>query len=153
MKNTSSVYLAGPIAGSGYDEVNDWRIDAALQLSPIKTLNPMRAKDFLKGEKEDVHNYERTTIIENALGSSKGITSRDRFDVANCDLVLMNLLNAKRVSTGSMIEVGWADAYRKPLVLVIDEGNVHLHPMLLDIAGFIVTNMDEAIHVVKAILL
>ena len=127
MKNIANVYLAGPIAGSGYDEVNDWRIKASIDLSPIKTLNPMRGKEFLKGEKEDVHNYERTTVIENALGSSKGITARDRFDVMNCDLVLMNLVGAKKITIGSMIEIGWADAFRKPIVLVIDEGNIHIH--------------------------
>lgn len=153
MKNQSSVYLAGPIAGSGYDKINDWRLKASVDLSPIKTLSPMRGKEFLKGEKEDVHNYERTTVIENALGSSRGITARDRFDVMTCDLVLMNLLGASRVSIGTMIEIGWADAFRKPIVLVIDEENVHIHPMVLETASFIVTNMDQAIHVIQSILL
>lgn len=153
MSSKPIVYLAGPIAGSGYKDVTNWRRRAVLELSPIKVFDPMRAKDFLKNEEEDVHNYEKKTILENALGSPKGITSRDRYDVMNCDVVLMNLIGAKRISTGSMIEVGWADAYRKPIVLAIDEGNIHLHPMLLEIAGFIVTNMDEAFYIVKSILL
>ena len=152
MKNVPYVYLAGPIAGNGYKTVTNWRIDAAIRLSPIKTLDPMRAKSFLKGETEDVHNYQRTTVVENALGSSKGITARDRMDVMSCDVVLMNLLGAQTVSIGTMIEVGWADAFRKPIILIIDENNPHLHPMVMEMAGFIVTNMDEAIEVIKALL-
>ena len=38
-----------------------------------------------------------------------------------CDVVLMYLIGAKKVSIGTMIEAGWADAYRKPVVLVLED--------------------------------
>ena len=69
-----------------------------------------------------------------------------------CDMVLMNLLGATKVSIGSMIELGWADAFRKPVVLVIEEGNCHMHAIVQEIAGFIVPTLDQGIEVVKSIL-
>ena len=138
MKNTPLIYLAGPIAGSGYKEITDWRRDAALQLSPLKTLNPMRAKEYMQNETENIHNYQLNTVIEHALGMS-------------CDAVLMNLTKSKSISIGSMIEIGWADAFRKPLVLIIDQDNLHIHPMVLEMAGFVVTTLEEGVEVVKAL--
>lgn len=151
MKNTPLIYLAGPIAGSGYKEITDWRRDAALQLSPLKTLNPMRAKEYMQNETENIHNYQLNTVIEHALGSAKGIVARDRNDVMSCDAVLMNLTKSKSISIGSMIEIGWADAFRKPLVLIIDQDNLHIHPMVLEMAGFVVTTLEEGVEVVKAL--
>jgi hypothetical protein len=35
--------------------------------------------------------------------------TRDRFDATRCDVLLVNLLGAERVSIGTMMEVAWAD--------------------------------------------
>lgn len=64
----------------------------------------------------------------------------------------MNLVGAERVSIGTMIEAGWADAFRKPVVLAIEEGNMHHHAMLEHISGWIVSDLDQAIDVTKALL-
>ena len=39
----------------------------------------------------------------------KGIVTRDRWDVAKADVVLMNLVGATQVSIGTMVELGWAE--------------------------------------------
>lgn len=145
----SKVYLAGAIAGLAYNEATDWRDHAQrrLALAGIKGYSPMRAKKFLEnrpvlGGADDTH----------PLTSGAGIVARDRFDVMTCDLVLVNLLGAERVSIGTMFEIAWADAFRKPVVLAMEEGNIHQHLFVHQTVGFIVPTLDEAIEVVIAIL-
>ena len=71
-----------------------------------------------------------------------------------CDALLVNLLGAKKVSIGSVLEIGWADAFRKPIILAIEkEGNPHDHAELKEVANFIVDNLDEAIELAIKILL
>lgn len=161
MNSTSikSVYLAGPITGLTYDGCTDWRDHASKELAAqgITCYSPMRAKEYLRSEGRLIGSYE-----DHPTATAKGITARDRFDVQTCDLVLMNLLGAERVSIGTMIEVGWADAWRKPIVLAIEKPkwfvflrkkNIHDHPMLSEIASFVVHSLAEAIDTTRAILL
>lgn len=151
--NNGLVYLAGPITGLSYGESVDWRDEAMGLLRhgprPLRGLSPMRAKSYLAGERRITGSYEDT-----ALSSKKGITARDRWDVERCDVVLMNLLGAESVSIGTMIEAGWADSYRKPVVLVIEEnGNVNDHPILREIGGFHVGTLEAGVNIVRALLL
>lgn len=144
------VYLAGPITGLNYKGAVDWRNEAIKQLarSSITGLSPMRHKEYLQSEECIAHSYESST-----LSCAKGITVRDRWDCERCDILLVNLLGAEKVSIGTMLEIGWASANRKPIVLVIEQnGNVHDHPMIRETAGFIVDNLDAAIVTIKAIL-
>lgn len=146
-----TVYLAGPIAGLDYQETVDWREHATglLKQFKIKTLSPMRGKGALAHEMGKVQgSYEH-----DPLSSRSGITTRDRFDVMRCDMVLANFNGAQYISIGTCIEIGWADAWRKPLVVIMDVQNVHWHAMVRQIAGFVVSDMEEAIEVVKAVLL
>jgi nucleoside 2-deoxyribosyltransferase len=79
--------------------------------------------------------------------------TRDRYDVMSSDVVLFNLLGTTTVSIGTCIEFGWADAFRKPVVLVMEpEGNLHDHPMVREAAGYIVPTLDEAVQVLDCIL-
>ena len=147
--NIPLVYLAGGITGLTYGASTNWREEAIRLLSPLRGLSPMRAKHHLAGEKRIKGSYEDT-----ALSSKKGITTRDRWDVSRCDVVLMYLLGLEEVSKGTMIEAGWADSYRKPVVLVIEEeGNVNDHPMIREIAGFHVDTLEAGVNLVRALLL
>lgn len=143
-----SVYLAGPISGLTYGGATDWRAYVASQLPPwIKALSPMRGKKYLDNGETIGDSYE-----DILLSSQSAITARDRFDVQNADLVLFNFLDADRVSIGSCIEVGWADAFRTPAIAVMEEGNLHDHAMIREIAGWRADTLDAAIAAVKAIL-
>ena len=142
-------YLAGPISGQTYDGATAWR-DAAtefLREHGVEALSPMRDKEWLS----------KVALIDGAYGTdplttAKGITTRDRWDCQRADVVLMNLLGAERVSIGSMIEIGWADAARRPIVLVLKRGSVHDHPMVTETAGFVVPTLQEALYVVTSLL-
>lgn len=147
------VYLAGPITGLDYAGCTDWRGFAADELAAagIKGLSPMRAKGYLAHLKSISGTGEEYAEL-GVLSTQKSVTARDRFDTCRADMVLMNLLGAERVSIGTMIEAGWADASRVPIILVIEPENIHHHMMLREVAGFIVPTLAEALHVAKVTL-
>jgi nucleoside 2-deoxyribosyltransferase len=147
------VYLAGPITGLSYGEATDWRDLARDDLAKagIVGLSPMRAKHYLAHLKSLSGTGEEYANL-GVLSTQRSVTTRDRFDTRTADVVLMNLLGAERISIGTMIEAGWADAFRVPIVLVIEPTNIHHHMMLREIAGFTVETLDEALHTIKAIL-
>lgn len=142
-------YLAGPIKNLSYEEATDWRDEATGFLAGygIQGVSPMRFKAHLRYEEAIAGSYEGST-----MSSQKGLTARDHNDVYTCDLVLANFLGAEIPSLGTALEFGWASAYRKPVVMVAEEDNVHQHPMLREVAGFIVPTLQQALSVVIAVL-
>jgi len=142
------LYCAGAITGISYAGSTDWREYVSKQLPPfITAVSPMRGKKYLSQEKSIRAAYE-----EIPLSSQKGIMTRDRMDVMRCDMILVNLLGTEKVSIGSVMEVAWADAFRKPVILIMEKDNLHSHPMLREAAGFIVSDLDEAITIAIAVL-
>ena len=142
------LYCAGPITGVSYGESTDWREYVASKLPPhIKAVSPMRGKKYLASEKNIKDSYE-----EHPLSCQKGITCRDRMDVMRCDMIFVNFLGASKVSIGSVMEVAWADAWRKPIIVVMEKDNVHSHAMLREVSGFVVSILDEAIAIATAVL-
>jgi nucleoside 2-deoxyribosyltransferase len=149
-----TVYLAGPITGLAYSTVTDWRREFATVLEDAGAvgLDPMRGKDYLALMSAAIgSSYDAEGAWP--LSTSKGIITRDRWDATRCDVLLVNVLGAERVSIGTVMEVAWADDRRKPIVLVMEpEGNPHDHPMIREAAGFIVSTLEDAMSVVGAIL-
>ena len=153
METVGKVYLAGPITGLDYAGATDWRETSTKALHPIEALSPMRYKAYLAAYGKLLASYGDTGV-KHPLSTDKGITTRDRWDVQRCDIVLMNFLGAKTVSIGTCIEIGWADAHRKPIVMLIEEeGNIHEHGMVNSIAAYRATTLESGIDIVKALLL
>lgn len=166
MKKMFKVYLFGPISGLSYDDAIDWRTVAKEMLADlsggrIEGYSPMRSKSYLSAEKTIIDTYEDTL-----LSSSRGIITRDRFDCMTCDAGLGNFIGAAKVSIGSVIELGWLDAWRKPIVLAMEkefgqvnqltdefQSNVHEHSMIREITGFRTEDLDQAIETVVKVLL
>lgn len=143
------VYLAGPITGTSFGECTDWREYVKSKFPPeIIALSPMRGKTYLSHEKSISHSYEQMP-----LSSGKGINARDFNDVMRCDLVFVNFIGATKVSIGTVLEIGWAKPLLKPVVLAMEEGNIHEHCMIENSAGFIVPDLDQAIEIAKSVLL
>ena len=170
-----TVYLAGPITGFSYGEArHGWREEFTKMLpAHILPLSPMRGKDSLMGETElkgDPDMYP-----SNPIANASGIITRDRDDVRNCDAIVACFLGAKdHASLGTAVEFGWADAYRKPLIMVIEDdpngsyidsdgvtrtiinsgkkANIHLHAFLTEIAGYRTDNLEEAATIVACLL-
>jgi nucleoside 2-deoxyribosyltransferase len=154
------VYLAGPISITTYDGATEWRIAAAkfLRKHNVEALDPMRGKAYLKdmaagGVLNDSYDQlnDKYAKQECPLSTGKAITRRDHWDVRSCDIVLFNLGDAKVPSIGSMIELGWASAYRKYIVTVMEEGNPHWHGMVKDLSDLIVPTLKEALTLIVSI--
>lgn len=147
---TKCVYLAGPITGLSYGGANEWRDAFAEQLEArgVRGLSPMRGKSYLDHEERIWDSYE-----DSLLSSQKSIVTRDRNDATTCDLLVVNLLGATRVSIGTMVELGWADAHRVPIVVVMEEsGNPHDHAFVRELAGWRVTNLQDALTVALSVV-
>jgi len=144
------IYLAGPIQGLSYNACTEWRqymIDE-LRKEGIIGLSPMRARDFLKQHK----GLLLPGISNHILDTDGAITTRDKWDVKRSDAVFFNLLKAKRISIGTMIEYGWASAYDKPIIAVMEkEKNVHEHTMIRRLSAYRVETLDEGLSVAKAL--
>lgn len=145
-----TIYLAGPITGCSFEGCTDWRKAVAQKLRPFGILgvDPMRAKDYLKAEKEITGSYE-----DKVMSCQRGIMTRDRYDATHCDAILVNFLGAPKISIGTVIEIGWTDLIRTPIICAIEpEGNPHDHPMIREAIGFRVPTLDEAVEVAIKIL-
>jgi nucleoside 2-deoxyribosyltransferase len=142
------VYLAGPITGLSYREAVDWREDFSLQLpNHIVPLSPMRGKALLREERSIKGAYDETV-----MSNAKAITARDRWDVQRSDVIVVNLMYADTVSIGTMIELGWADSARVPIVLAMEEGGTHEHAIVREVTAFRVYDLGDALMVVKKLL-
>lgn len=156
-----SVYLAGPISGLTYGEATDWRIKTTQELGDcgIRCLSPLRAEVHLRNHEgllndcqtSDEHLKAGGQVL--AMSTPRGVVARDKFDCTRCSVILLNLLDSKKVSIGSMIEVGWANANDIPIVLIMeDEGNCHEHAFVRESCAFRTPHISEAVQIVKAIL-
>lgn len=143
------VYLSGPITGLTYENATDWRGYVRQELafkigSVIQTLSPMRGKEYLKGA--GIIGIKTHEKFSEAINAGQAIVTRDRWDTMRSDFILMNLLGATEVSKGTMVELGWADAARIPVVLCMEKtGNIHEHCFVRELCGYHVTSLDEGI--------
>jgi len=147
--NKPKVYLAGPMAGLQLENAKNWRENAIelLERYGIQGVSPMRHKEQL---------FNRTNAMESlsqeVLAIQKIITVRDRLDIMNCDGVIANFLDYGPIpSLGTCIEFGWADAFRKPVITVMElgKGNPHDHAMLREISGAILPTLEEAVELMS----
>jgi nucleoside 2-deoxyribosyltransferase len=145
-----SVYLAGPISGCDLREANDWRSDVMrrLELANIRGISPLRCEPLV-GERYGL------TYEDPRFGTAKAISSKNFLDVQMCDMTLCYMpkaLNERRLSVGTLIELAWAHALRKPTVLVTDYQFLMEHPVVQAAASWSLSTMDEAIDVLVGVL-
>lgn len=145
------VYLSGPMGGLTYEQAQGWRTDVSNQLdsSIVATYSPLR------GVRQTIGNQVMGLFgnEKDPLTTGRGILIADHYDVQTSDAILVNLLDAKERSIGTISEVAWAFAYRKPIVLVMEAAdNVHDHAFIRQMADFTVTNLQEAIRILKVLL-
>lgn len=133
------VYLAGGIAGLPYAGATSWRHEVAAYLHPeIATLSPMRWKNALEHSDNGMISTDFREYAHNGpFYTAQGIMERDYNDVRRADLLLVNLLGANSFSIGTCMELAWAYAMQKPVVVAIEkEGNPHMkHPMVSEAMG------------------
>jgi len=143
------IYLAGPIAGLDYKEGSEWRQYVINNINEeIHCLSPLRNKAYLNNQ-----GNLNGTFDDWPLSTQRGIYARDRFDCHRADALLVNLLGAKTVSIGTCMEIAWAAQNNTPIVLIMEDENLHDHPMLKEACPFIVDDVDDGIELITSILL
>jgi hypothetical protein len=151
------IYLSGPITGLTYDEATEtWRTVAENYFSywanEVETLSPMRGKEYQKGLGRLTGNMKE--FESNPISTTNAILARDRNDTINSDLVFCNLLGAKIVSIGSVMEIAWADIARVPILLIMEKDgtNPHEHLFVKGLAGFHVETLVEGLEIARIFL-
>ena len=62
----------------------------------------------------------------------------------------MNLLGAKKVSIGTMVELAWADAARRPITVCMEtKGSPHDSTYVRGLATYLVQDLDSGIAVAR----
>lgn len=148
-----TVYLSGPITGLTYEGARcDWRPGFAKKLpAHIHPLSPMRVVGSMMPEQglEDMPQADGVR----AMLINRAILARDEADLRTADAVVANFLGAKRVSLGTVAELGMAHVLRKPVVLIMeDDDTLHEHPFVTAIGTFRTASIEEAAEIVTHLL-
>lgn len=140
-------YLCGPMTGQTMKQCSGWRDKAEKELRGyFECVSPLRGKDYLPpGKLEAFVNIQHE--VGAVMSGAKGILSRDTWDVRRCDVTLANFEETDRVSIGSVMEIAFAHAYRKPIVAVIDER--HRHPFIVEAVTHLCPDLDTALEVMR----
>lgn len=149
-----TIYLAGPIAGCTKGEANDWRDYVRSKLEPhrIRGISPLRCEPII-GNTYDLPGSMQHT--DPKFGTARAISSKNMFDVRNTDLTLAFLpkfMNEKRPSVGTILEIGWAKAFNKPVVLVTDDDYYRQHPVSSFCASWLLDNLDDACDTILGVM-
>lgn len=149
----SKVYLAGPILGQTYEQARfGWRKEVADKFDPgIEPLSPMRQEGHL-AELPGKITDQKVDGFNHIFSHGQMIFQKDLLDIKMADIVLVNLLGAKKVSKGTLVEIGLAFAFGKTIIVVMEpEGNIHDHPFVRQPA-MVVGTLDEAVLIINAML-
>jgi hypothetical protein len=136
-----ALFLAGPLTGISYGDALDWRRYVESKLPPdVIAFSALRGKAYVAKETVLKDSYP-----EHLLSTPQGTITRDRYDVSRCDALFVNFLKADNVSIGTIMEMAWADAWRIPIILAMENGNIHDHAFVRQVAAFITHDLDEAV--------
>jgi nucleoside 2-deoxyribosyltransferase len=122
----------------------------------VECYSPMRAKQFLADQKSISGDPDAYKM--HPLAVARGIVTRDHNDVVNADAVVANMAGARVASVGTIYEMAWCFAYRKPLVMILGDDerdqkvNPHWHPFPEQTAGYVVPTLHDAAYVVAHLL-
>lgn len=161
---TGTVYLSGPITGLTYEEARfGWRSEFALHLhslgkwgQAIRVLSPMRHEGHLAELKGPIEK----AYPENLFSSPKMIVAKDFLDVKASDIVIANLWGSTKVSVGTMVELGYAKALGKTIIVIMEDEivdhdypkNPHRHPFVTELADAIAPSVQRAAEIVSSLL-
>ena len=144
------IYLAGPIAGLNEQEATEWRSEVQ-ELLPygIIGISPLRCEPVKEGM-----TYTDEGATDPMWSDARAINAKNWLDTESCDLVLAYLpkvMNDRRPSIGTIIEIGWAIGLRKPLIVVSDDDQYMEHPLIKHNASWRLDNLSDAVEVITGL--
>jgi nucleoside 2-deoxyribosyltransferase len=149
MQAMKSIYLSGPFSGLSLTVINDWRIEVKNNIAKdIRCIDPLRDDPDLAVVKKVRSSDEALNDLTHGMRT----VTRNRTDIMNCDLLLANLLQDAELSVGTIGEIFWADAFRKPIILLKKNNSIYNHAMLDAICQWKFTTLKEAIAQINTML-
>ena len=151
------VYLAGPIAGCDRGEANDWRKDIQARfIDGIVGISPLRCEPLIKKRYDDPKEFAegKGQYKDVRFGTASAINGKNYLDTVSADLVLAYLsreMNERRPSYGTVMEIAWAIAMHKPIILVSDDPYLINHPLISENVSWIVDNFDDALDIIHGL--
>lgn len=148
---SKAVYLSGPITGQTYKQARyGWRQEFADMLEPgIIPLSPMRHEGHLA----EVKGKLEKEYPDNLFSHPKMIVAKDFLDIEMSSVVLVHLRGAKKVSIGTMVEVGYAKKAGKTIITVLGpDDHIHTHPFVMEVSDAVVENLSDAAAIVNSLL-
>jgi nucleoside 2-deoxyribosyltransferase len=153
----TKVYLSGPITGMEYGGARfGWRKEFADQMEQgIEVLSPMRHEGHLAEMQEamSVEALKKFEVENHHLFSHHTmIVAKDRLDIEESTVVVVNLLGAKAPSQGTIWEMGYAAAKGKQIIVIRDPADsVHTSPFITT-GNVIVNTLQDAVKVINSLL-
>ncbi len=150
--SSKTVYLAGPILGCTHKEANNWRDTAIrfLAAQDIKGISPLRCEPLM-GER-----YALGNDADPRFGTSRAIASKNFMDVQRCDMTLCyfppQYFTENKLSLGTVVELAWAHALRKPTILVTNLPRLVDHPVIQACASWVVPTLSDGLDVCAGVL-
>jgi len=143
------LYLAGSISGKTKEEVEGYfhNYSTLFRKMGYQVFSPMSGRGELR-----VNSTYEPLGYDNPIATDHAIVTRDRWMVGQGDILFCNLLESKRVSIGSMMELAWARELGKHVVLVMETGNIHEHAFVMECANIRFTFMQPAVAYLKELI-
>lgn len=141
------VYTAGPMTGLTHEEADSWRSNELLHdilgKNGWEILSPTDAK-------------EKPWLIEKYSGDNvmparvphvmeRREVQLDLEHIHAASAIIANLKDAKIVSIGTVCEIAYAYAIGRPIIVVDDDGSLHDHMFIRQMATVTVADMGAAV--------
>jgi|TARA_R100001530_G_scaffold136032_1_gene114961 hypothetical protein len=149
---TNYIYLAGPIAGMDGDDANDWRdyvcqqFDQSQYNGQIVGVSPLRCEP---PNEDGVYDSFLDRIDEQPwYRTPRAIDTKNQLDTWRSSAILAYMpesLIKERLSVGTIMEIAWGIAVRKPVFLVSDYPALVNHPLIDRNVASVCYDVDEAI--------
>jgi nucleoside 2-deoxyribosyltransferase len=97
-------------------------------------------KSYLKNEREFM-----ATGYKQPLSTDHAITQRDWWMCRKCDILLVNLIGAKKISIGTVMEMAWAFDHGKHIITVMENDNIHQHAFVKEVSSIVYDNFQDAL--------
>ena len=150
------VYLSGPITYLTYKQARfGWRKEVAdvLMQDGIEVLSPMRHEGHLAELAQTrIKAHMPDPAFNHFFSQPKMIVAKDFLDIDMSDIMLVNFIGAKKVSQGTISEMGYAYAKDKTIITVMEPGNIHDSVFIKEMSAAVVPEMDEAVAIIRSLL-
>lgn len=110
------VYVAGPMTGLAWDEAFEHFHERAREIEALgfRVLHPMIGK----AKRSVISDVIEPSGYDDPVSNDHAVVARDRWMVAQADIVFVDLTHAHKPSLGTLGELAWASTQPKTLSIV-----------------------------------